>query len=122
MNDIQASLGISQLKRLREIVDERNKQLKIYKDLLKSLPIKFLDIPQNVRSSVHLGVIKLEGFSKNKHRKIFCDLRNKGIGVQIHYCPVHLNPYFRKLGFSEGDFPNSELYSQKAMVFLSTQG
>ena len=82
MNDIQASLGISQLKRLREIVDERNKQLKIYKDLLKSLPIKFLDIPQNVRSSVHLGVIKLRGFSKNKHRKIFCDLRNKGIGFK----------------------------------------
>ncbi len=115
MNDIQASLGISQLRRLEKIVNERNKQLKLYKDLLKSLPIKFLDIPKNVRSSVHLGVIKLEGFSKNAHRKIFCDLRKKGIGVQIHYCPVHLNPYFRRLGFSEGDFPNSELYSQKAM-------
>ena len=79
------------------------------------LPITFLDIPKEVISSVHLGVIKLEGFSKEEHRKIFCDLRRKGIGVQIHYCPVHLNPYFRKLGFIEGDFPNSELYAQKAM-------
>ena len=79
------------------------------------MPLTFLDIPNDVFSSVHLGVIKLEGFSKDEHRKIFCDLRKKGIGVQIHYCPVHLNPYFRKLGFTEGDFPNSELYAQKAM-------
>ena len=64
MNDIQASLGISQLKRLQKIVNERNKQLKLYKELLKDLPLTFLDIPNDVFSSVHLGVIKLEGFSK----------------------------------------------------------
>ena len=56
--------GISQLKRLQKIVNERNKQLKLYKELLKDLPLTFLDIPNDVFSSVHLGVIKLEDFQK----------------------------------------------------------
>lgn len=114
MNDIQAALGISQLDRLEDIVKERNRQLRFYIDQLRLLPVKMLAIPDNVRSSVHLAVILLEGFSNNDHKEIFSDLRKKGIGVQLHYSPVHLNPYYRKLGFKENDFINAELYAKKA--------
>jgi len=114
MNDIQAALGLSQLERLEDIIYERNNQLRFYKDKLKGLPIKMLDIPKGVKSSVHLGVVLLQDFSDNDHKEIFSELRNRGIGVQLHYWPVHLNPYYRKMGFKENDFVNAELYSKRA--------
>ena len=114
MNDIQAALGLSQLERLEDIVHERNNQLRFYNDQLMGLPIKMLDIPEGVKSSVHLGVVLLQDFSDNDHKEIFTDLRNRGIGVQLHYWPVHLNPYYRKMGFKENDFLNAELYSKRA--------
>ena len=114
MNDIQAALGLSQLERLEDIVYERNNQLRFYNDQLRGLPIKMLDIPEGVKSSVHLGVVLLQDSSDNDHKEIFSDLRNRGIGVQLHYWPVHLNPYYRKMGFKENDFLNAELYSKRA--------
>ena len=115
MNDIQAALGLSQLDRLDDIIKERNRQLKIYIDQLERLPVKMLDIPKGVKSSVHLGVVLLQDFSDNDHKEIFSDLRERGIGVQLHYWPVHLNPYYRKMGFKENDFINAELYSKRAL-------
>ena len=114
MNDIQAALGLSQLDRLEEIIKERNRQLTFYIDQLEGLPIKMLDIPKGVKSSVHLGVVLLQDFSDSDHKEIFSDLRKRGIGVQLHYWPVHLNPYYRKMGFKENDFINAELYSKSA--------
>ena len=114
MNDIQAALGLSQLERLEDIIYERNNQLRFYNDQLSGLPIKMLDIPEGVKSSVHLGVVLLQGFSDNDHKEIFSDLRDRGIGVQLHYWPVHLNPYYRKMGFKENDFINAEFYSKRA--------
>ena len=114
MNDIQAALGLSQLERLEDIVYERNNQLRFYNNQLRGLPIKMLDIPEGVKSSVHLGVVLLQDFSDNDHKEIFSHLRNRGIGVQLHYWPVHLNPYYRKMGFKENDFLNAELYSKRA--------
>ncbi len=114
MSDIQAALGISQLDRLENIVKERNRQLRFYIDQLRGFPVKILSIPEGVRSSVHLAVILLQGFSDDDHREIFSELRKKGIGVQLHYSPVHLNPYYRKMGFKENDFKNAELYSRRA--------
>lgn len=114
MNDIQAALGISQLDRLEVIINERNRQLRFYSDQIEGLPIKMLDIPKGVISSVHLGVVLLQDFSENDHKEIFSDLRKRGIGVQLHYWPVHLNPYYRKMGFKENDFINAELYSKRA--------
>ena len=115
MNDLQASLGLSQLKRLDEIVNERNRQLNIYKKGLEGLNLKFLEIPKNVRSSVHLGVVILKNFSDTDHKIIFSELRKNGVGVQLHYSPVHLNPYYRKMGFKEKDFINSENYARRAI-------
>ncbi len=115
MNDIQAALGISQISRLEKIVCERNRLLDLYKNKLNQLPLQFLNIPADVFSSVHLAVICLNKCSKNQHKSIFEALRGKGVGVQLHYWPVHLNPYYRDLGFKENDFINAELYAHRAL-------
>ena len=115
MTDLQAALGLSQLERLGEIVSERNRQLQRYKDLLKPLPVNLLEVPKYVHSAVHLAVIRLEDTSAAHHRFVFEGLRDAGIGVQLHYSPVHLQPYYRSLGFTEGDFPQSEAYGTNAI-------
>ena len=115
MSDIHASLGISQLKRLDKIIIERNKQYDYYKTILKSLPLELLEIPKDVKSSIHLVIIKLNEKDPNFHKKVFSDLRRMNIGVQIHYSPVHLHPYYQQFGFSVGDFPNAEFHAQNCI-------
>jgi UDP-4-amino-4,6-dideoxy-N-acetyl-beta-L-altrosamine transaminase len=115
MTDLQAALGLSQLQRLDEIVAERNSQLQRYDQLLADLPVKLLEVPANVVSSVHLAVILLKEAAAEAHRDIFEALRAKGIRAQLHYAPVHLQPYYRRLGFRDGDFPCAEAYSRSAM-------
>ena len=115
MTDIQAALGLSQLQRLDDIVIERNRQLKYYENLLSALPVKLLGIPENVHSSVHLAVVLLKNVNSCQHRNIFNDLRSSAIGVQVHYSPIHLQPYYKKLGFVEGQFPEAELYGRSAI-------
>ena len=115
MNDIQAALGLSQLKRLDQIVLKRNEKLEIYRELIESLPVKLLEINENVYSAVHLSVISLNNVDENRHRMIFENLRNNKIGVQLHYFPVHLQPFFKFKGFCEGYFPCSEQYAKTAM-------
>lgn len=116
MSDINASLGLSQLNRLDKIILERNKKYEYYKIILKDLPITLLEIPNNVKSSVHLAVIKLNNKDPNFHREIFSGLRKMNIGVQVHYSPVHLQPYYKRLGFSLGDFPEAELFAKNSIT------
>lgn len=115
MTDLQAALGLSQLQRLEAIVEERNRQLQTYRQLLAELPVQLLDVPEGVLSAVHLAVIRLEGTTPAQHRHVFQGLRAAGIGVQVHYSPVHLQPYYRRLGFGEGQFPESEAYGISAI-------
>ena len=115
MTDLQAALGLSQLQRLDEIVAERNHQLRIYGELLSMLPLKLLAVPEDVLSSLHLAVIRLADPRPEHHRRVFEGLRAAGIGVQVHYTPIHLQPYYRKFGFREGDFPEAEAYSSNAI-------
>jgi len=115
MTDIQAALGLSQLHRLDEIVVERNLQLQRYRELLDDLPVQLLEVPEDVLSSVHLAVIRLQHASPEKHHQVFEGLRAAGIGVQLHYSPVHLQPYYRALGFAEGQFPEAEAYACSAI-------
>ena len=115
ITDIQAALGLSQLQRLDEIVAERNKQLQLYQELVTELPVQLLKVPDDVLSSVHLAVIRLVRATSNQHREIFEGLRAAGIGVQLHYSPVHLQPYYRELGFDEGQFPEAESYAKSAI-------
>ena len=69
---------------------------------------------KGVKSSVHLGIIRLEESNSKSHKKVFKFLRDSGIGVQLHYLPVHLQPYYQNLGFREGMFPAAEKYSKKS--------
>ena len=114
ISDIHSALGLSQLNRLEEIVSERNKILNGYRKQLKNLPVDLLEIPENVQSSVHLAIIRLRNKDPEYHLHVFKYLKDNGIGVQLHYLPVHLHPYYLKFGFKEGDFPNSEEYSKNA--------
>ncbi len=115
MTDLQAALGLSQLQRLDQIVVERQRLLDQYRHMLAGLPLQLLEIPQDVSSSLHLAVIRLEDPTPTHHRSVFDGLRAAGIGVQLHYTSVHLQPYYRRLGFREGDFPEAEAYTSNAI-------
>ena len=115
LTELQAALGLSQLKRLDSIVEERQRLLDYYQLILAHLPIRMLEIPQDVISALHLAVIRLENPSPQHHRRIFEGLRSAGIGVQLHYTPVHLQPYYRRFGFQEGDYPEAEAYASNAI-------
>ena len=74
-----------------------------------------LRIPDGVLSSVHLCVIRLKNSTADQHRRVFESLRSSGIGVQLHYIPIHLHPFYSAFGFTEGQFPEAEAYSSSAM-------
>ena len=115
LTDLQAALGLSQLQRLEAIVAERNQQLERYRQLLEPLPLRLLAIPEAVHSAVHLAVVRLPVDDAALHRRLFEGLRDAGIGVQLHYSPVHLQPYYRRLGFAPGQFPAAEAYGRSAI-------
>jgi UDP-4-amino-4,6-dideoxy-N-acetyl-beta-L-altrosamine transaminase len=115
LTDLQAALGLSQLERLESIVAERQRLLEVYRQRLACLPVSLLEIPHTVSSALHLAVIRLNDTGPEHHRRVFEGLRAAGIGVQMHYSPVHLQPYYRRLGFAEGDFPEAEAYARNAI-------
>ena len=115
LSDVQAALGISQLERLEKIVKKRNELLKFYKSISKNIEISFLDIPEDCLSSVHLAIVKFNNFNPKFHKTIFNKMKENNIGVQLHYIPIHLQPFYRKMGFRSGDFPNSEFYAQNVL-------
>jgi UDP-4-amino-4,6-dideoxy-N-acetyl-beta-L-altrosamine transaminase len=115
LTDLQAALGLSQLERLDTIVAERRRLLEVYRQSLVSLPASLIEIPPTVSSALHLAVIRLHERDPEHHRRVFEGLRTAGIGVQLHYSPVHLQPYYRRLGFAEGDFPEAEAYARNAI-------
>ena len=115
MNDIQSALGISQLKNLNIFVKKRNKIAKFYCNQLKNLPIKFQKIEKNFYSTYNLFIIKLDVKYKYLHKKFFNYLRSKNMYVNLHYLPIHLQPFYRKFGFKKNQFPVAEEYSETAM-------
>ena len=116
MHDISAALGISQLKRIDAFIKDRHKIAKIYDESFADLPLQKQYRDQENYSSLHLYIINLEiDCLKKTHLEIFNDLRKKGIGVNIHYIPVHTQPYYQSLGFKYGDYPVSEGYYKRAL-------
>lgn len=116
MTDLQAALGISQMQRLDEFIEKRHKIAKRYNELLKDLPIELPFQEPEVYSSFHLYVIRLKlNQIDSTHKNVFNTLREKGVGVNIHYIPVHTHPYYKNIGFKEGDFPEAEKYYREAI-------
>lgn len=116
MTDIQAALGASQMQRLNEFVRRRRFLAKRYDELLQDFPLILPWQDPDTESSWHLYVIrlKLDKISKT-HQQVFEELRQAEIGVNLHYIPVHTQPYYQKLGFKWGDFPQSEQYYREAI-------
>jgi UDP-4-amino-4,6-dideoxy-N-acetyl-beta-L-altrosamine transaminase len=116
MTDIQAALGLAQLSRLDEFVGRRRELSRRYDELLSGLPLSVPWQVDEIESSRHLYVIRLHLKELNVGRtQVFCHLRESGIGVNVHYIPVHRQPFYQRLGFKEGDFPESEHYYQEAI-------
>ena len=116
MTDIQAALGVSQIGKLDEFISRRHQIAQRYNLLLSELPVKIPFQLKDTYSALHLYVIRLKLEEINKtHKEIFESLREKGIGVNIHYIPVHLQPYYAAMGFKYGDFPESEKYYSDAI-------
>lgn len=108
MTDLQAALGLSQLKRLDIFVNQRIEAVANYSALLQNLA---LELPQECstgQSSWHLYIVKLH--DENLRLSTFETLRAAGIGVNVHYIPIHTQPYYQKLGFQWGDFPQAEYF------------
>ena len=116
MSDISAALGINQLRYLKRFIIERNKIANYYKKCLKNTSIKFQKILSENYSSYHLFVIQFDIKNlKIKYKKIFEVFKKKGYFINLHYKALHLNPIYKKMGFTSGQFPNSEHYSKSAV-------
>ncbi len=116
MTELQAALGVSQMTRLSDFVATRHKLASRYNELLTELPVKLpYQLPETY-SGLHLYVIRLKlGNIAKSHQQVFAELRDNGIGVNLHYIPVHTQPYYQQMGFRRGDFPEAESYYQEAI-------
>lgn len=117
ITDLQCALGLSQLKRLDRFIRRRRELARRYGQLLKGT--KELILPTEAKGSQsawHLYPVQIAGGAA-KRRKVFDALRRRGIGVQVHYMPLHLHPFYKKkFGYREGDFPKAEQYYERALT------
>lgn len=116
MTEMQAALGVSQMTRLHDFVAKRNELASNYDALLKDFSVVIPhQIPESY-SARHLYVIRLKLDEINlSHNQVFEQLRENGVGVNLHYIPVHTQPYYQSLGFSQGLFSESEKYYEEAI-------
>ncbi|MBF9032832.1 UDP-4-amino-4,6-dideoxy-N-acetyl-beta-L-altrosamine transaminase [Rhodobacterales bacterium HKCCE2091] len=114
MTDIQAALGRSQMRHLGERIDRRHERAAVYDAAFDGWPLKRPWQRPDARSAYHLYIVRLDdGFDRGQ---VFAALREAGIGVNVHYIPVHLQPFWRQFGFGPGDFPSAEAYYAAAIT------
>tara|TARA_Y100000296_G_scaffold13079_2_gene15197 strand:+ start:400 stop:1545 length:1146 start_codon:yes stop_codon:yes gene_type:complete len=111
LSDIHAALGRAQLKHIEKFVDARYALAERYDSMLATLPLKRPVLDRN--SAWHLYMVELE---RHDRKTVFNELRARGVGANVHYIPIHLHPYYKKLGFTKGMFPNSERYYDGALT------
>ena len=117
MTDLAAALGLSQLERLDERGACRNALARRYDGLLSALPVALPSIRRGNTSAFHLYVIRLRpNAAQRTQRDVFEALRHRDIGTTLHYRPVHLQPYYRKLGFTPGMYSQAEAYAREAIT------
>ena len=116
LTELQAALGLSQMQRLDEFVARRHAIARRYDELLAQMPVTPVVQHPDCYSGLHLYVIRLQlERLRRSHREVFELLRAAGIGVNLHYIPVYLQPYYQRLGFRAGHCPNAENYYSRAI-------
>jgi len=115
MTDLQAALGLSQLSRIENFIEERNQLAENYDIAFENSELKPLTPADDRISAYHLYLILLANDDAQQHKQAIITLREQGICAHLHYIPVHLQPYYQQLGFKKGDFPNAEQYYQRAI-------
>lgn len=116
MTELQAALGVSQMTRLDAYIKRRHELARRYDEKLSNLPLTTPWQHPDSYSGLHLYVIRLHVDKLTKtHRQIFVSLRDDGIGVNLHYIPVHTQPYYAQRGFKPGDFPQAQNYYHEAI-------
>lgn len=116
MTELQAALGVSQMARLDDFVKRRHELARRYDELLADLPVLSPWQHPDSYSGLHLYVIRLKlGQIRASHREVFESLREQGIGVNLHYIPVHTQPFYETMGFAPDDFPESMRYYNEAI-------
>jgi UDP-4-amino-4,6-dideoxy-N-acetyl-beta-L-altrosamine transaminase len=113
LSDVHAALGLSQLKKLDVFIRKRSEIAKRYDLELAGLPLKLPIVESQSQSAWHLYMVEL---TQHDRLDVYQQLHDKGVGVNVHYIPIHLQPFYQKLGFKQGDFPLSELFYQNALT------
>ncbi len=111
LSDLHAALGNSQIRRLDRFIDARRQRAAHYQQQLAKLPLKLPVFDAN--SAWHLYVVEVTAHDR---AGVFNALRERGIGVNVHYIPIYKHPYYQQLGFQSQDFPNCEAYYQSAIT------
>lgn len=116
LTDLQAALGLSQMARLDAYVARRHELARRYDALLQGLPVTTPWQLPDTWSGLHLYVVRVDPSVAGRSRnEVFAALREQGIGVNVHYIPVHTQPHYQRLGFRAGDFPEAERYYAEAI-------
>lgn len=113
MSDLHAALGLSQLAKLDSFIATRRRLASSYIEKLSNLPIQLPSDKDLHESSWHLFMIELRDQDRTE---VYNKLHELGVAVNVHYIPIHLHPYYKKLGFVAGQFPNSEKFYAKALT------
>ena len=114
MSDLHAALGLSQLQRLDQFMEQRTAVAERYGRLLSALPLQLPQTNDAVVSAWHLYVVQLQ--EEELRMELIEQLQAEGVSTQIHYIPLHTQPYYRQFGFQSGDFPEAEKYYRKCLT------
>jgi len=116
MTDLQAALGLSQIQRLDSFIEKRHKIANRYNNMLSDLPITTPWQHPECYSALHLYIIRLQlGSINQSHKDIFIKLRDSNIGVNLHYIPIYLQPYYKEIGYAEEQYVNANAYYSEAI-------
>jgi UDP-4-amino-4,6-dideoxy-N-acetyl-beta-L-altrosamine transaminase len=113
MSDLHAALGLSQLSKLDTFIFRRTELALRYQKMLFELPLKLPVFRDYSNSAWHLYMVEL---TQHDRKSVFDQLHARGVGVNVHYIPIHLHPYYQQLGFKKGDFPVAENFYNNAMT------